>query len=55
MLVDASPSVEDGLIFAKVEIRRREIAKALVVLVVIIIGGEGLDLALQIPGQKVVL
>lgn len=54
VLLDASPSLDDGLISAEVDVGRREITEALVVPVVVVVGDEGLDLPLQIALQEVV-
>jgi len=55
VFLDASPPFDDDLISAEVDVGRREIAEALVVPVVVVVGDEGLDLPLQIARQKVVL
>ena len=47
VFLDASPSVDDGLVSTEGDIGRREIADALVVSAVLVVSDEGLDADLR--------
>ena len=53
--LDAFSPFDDGLVPAEVDVRRGEIAEALVVAVVVVLLDEGADLALEVARQEVVL
>ena len=52
---DPFPLHEDCLTAPKVDVGRRQVADALVVTKVIVVGDEGIDLSLEVAGQIVVL
>jgi len=47
VFLDPSPFLDDGLVAAEVDIGGREVAEALVVSVMVVMGDESLDLVLQ--------
>ena len=51
---DPFPLHEDCLAAPEVDVGRRQVADALVVTKVIIVGDEGIDLGLEVAGQVVV-
>jgi hypothetical protein len=52
---DPFPFDEDGLATSEVDVGRREVAQALVVAQVIVVGDKGCDLGLEVAGQVVIL
>ncbi len=54
LVFDAFAVAQDGLGTAEVDIGRGQVAQALVVAPVVVVGDEGLDLGLEVAGQVVV-
>jgi hypothetical protein len=55
LALDAFALQQDGLPSAVIDIGRREVLQALVVALVVVVFGEGLDLRFKVAGQVVVL